>query len=408
MMHSSRPIPQRNPRLARHVVAGGWLFLGLLTFGCQKTDESKSTLPTPEVTVATPRQQEVVDYEKFTGRTEPVEQVEIRARVSGYLDKIHFQPGAYVKKGDPLFEIDPRPYRTALERAEAEVTQVEARVERLNADVERSRILAGKGALSREDFDKVVGDRAEAVASVRSFKAKVTGAKLDLEFTKVEAPLTGEIGDRLVSEGNLVTGGQGNTTLLTTIVAVDPMDAVFDLDENTLQRLQKAVRDGRIKVKEGAEIPVELGLHVDGSAYPFKGTINFVNNRVNPKSGTIRVKARFGNPKPDVGSRPLTAGMYARMRVPIGEPRTVWMVPESALGTDQGNRFLYVVDEQNKAVRLEVTAGSLEDGLREIENVKGPGDANLRSLRPDDRVIVQGLQRVRTGMTVDPKPVKSK
>jgi membrane fusion protein, multidrug efflux system len=382
-----------------------WLVLfglAMLTAGCQR-GPGKEELPPPEVTVAAPLQVELIDYVRVTGRTEPVEQVEIRARVSGYLTKIDFKPGAEVEKGQPLFEIDARPYQAALESAEAEVTRAEARVERLTAELERARVLLAKNGISKQDFDKAVADLSEGNATVKYAKTQVVTAKLDVAFTKINAPIAGVVGDWLVTEGNLVTGGQGTTTLLTTIVAVDPMDAAFDLDENTLQGLQKDVREGRIKVKAEGEIPVEMGLSVDGIAFPFHGTINFVNNRVDPKTGTIRVKARFPNPKPAIGGRPLTAGVFARLRVPVGTPRKVLTVPESSLGTDQGSRYLFVIDDKNTAVRLEVKPGSLENGRREIISVKGPGDSNPRPLRADERVIVVGLQRVRPGMTVDPQ-----
>jgi RND family efflux transporter MFP subunit len=381
----------------------GFLCLSILTAGCSN-EPGKEQLPPPEVTVAPPVQKELIDFERFSGRTEPIEQVEIRARVSGYLTAIKFKPGAEVTKGQPLFEIDQRQYQAALDRAKAEVERAKARVQRLTADVERARIAFSKDAISREDYDKVVGDLAEAKAAIEYTKTQVVSAELDLGFTTIEAPLTGKIGDWLVTEGNLVTGGQGTTTLLTTIVSVDPMDAVFDLDENTLQRVEKEVRDGRIKLEaEGGGIPAEMGLNVDGTAYPFKGTINFVNNRVDPKTGTIRLKARFPNPKPAVGTRPLVPGVFARIRVPVGEPRKVLMVPESSLGDDQGARYLYVVDDKNTAVRLDVTPGSLENGMREIINVKGSGDSASRPLRPDERVIVKGIQRVKPGRVVDPK-----
>jgi membrane fusion protein, multidrug efflux system len=386
----------------------GLLFTALLAAGCQHGPGQES-LPPPEVTVATPVQQELIDYERFTGRTAPVEQVEIRARVSGYLTKIQFKPGAEVEKDQPLFEIDPRVYQAALESARAELDRADARVGRLVAELERNKILLAKGGISQQDYDKSIADLAEGKANVKYAKAQLANAKLDIDFTTIEAPLSGVIGDWLVTEGNLITGGQGNTTLLTTIVAVDPMDAVFDLDENTLQRLQKDVREGRIKVKvEGGipVVPVEMGLSVDGSAYPYNGTVNFVNNQVDPKTGTIKAKARFLNPKPAVGTRPLTAGAFARIRVPIGEARKALIVPESALGLDQGVRYLYVVDDKNIAVRLDVDQGSLENGRREIISVKGAADAKPRPLRTDEKVIVKGLQRVRPGMTVDPQVTK--
>jgi RND family efflux transporter MFP subunit len=237
---------------------------------------------------------------------------------------------------------------------------------------------------------------------VLAAKAKVSGEKLNLEWSKIYAPIGGTIGDRLVDVGNLVTGGQASTTLLTTIVAVDPMDVSFDLDENTLQRLEQAVRDGRIKVDAG-NIPVEMGLPIHNSGYPLKGNIKFFNNQVDPKTGTIRVKAEFPNPKPPVGNRVLVPGMFVRLRVPIGDPRKELLVPESALGTDQGRRFLYTVNDKNVAIRLEATIGALQDGLRVIQDVQVPGDPKPRALRPDERVIVNGLLRVRAGITVDPK-----
>jgi multidrug efflux system membrane fusion protein len=326
--------------------------------------------------------------------------------VSGYLTKIHFQPGAEVQKDQPLFQIDVREYKDALDRATAEVDKSEARVDRLTAELERNTGLLAKNSISKQDYDKSVADLAEAKAFVKYSKAQVSTARLDVNFTKIEAPISGLIGDWLVTEGNLVTGGQGNTTLLTTIVSVDPMDAAFDVDENTLQRLQKDVREGRIKeVKEG-EIPVEMGLSVDASGYPYKGTINFINNQVDPKTGTIKVKARFPNPKPAVGARPLVAGAFARIRVPVGEPRTVWTVPESALGMDQGQRYLYVVDDSNAAVRLDVNPGSLDNGQREILGVKKPAEDKYRAIQAKERVIVKGLQRVRPGMTVAPQEAK--
>jgi multidrug efflux system membrane fusion protein len=378
--------------------------LAVLTAGCQHGPGQES-LPPPEVTVAPPAQHELIDYERFTGTITPIEKVDIHARVSGYLTKIFFQPGAEVKKDEPLFQIDVREYKDALDRALAEVDKTEARVQRLTAELERNQGLLKNNGISKQDYDKSVADLAEAKAFVKYSKAQVATARLDVDFTKIEAPISGLIGDWLVTEGNLVTGGQGNTTLLTTIVAVDPMDAAFDVDENTLQRLQKDVREGRIKVKNG-EIPVEMGLSVDASGYPHKGTINFVNNQVDPKTGTIKVKARFPNPKPAVGARPLVAGAFARIRVPVGELRTVWTVPESALGTDQGQRYLYVVDDSNAAVRLDVDPGSLENGHREILGVKKPAEDKYRAIQPKERVIVKGLQRVRPGMTVAPQEAK--
>jgi RND family efflux transporter MFP subunit len=379
------------------------LFVLAPTAGGCKKDAVQETLPAPEVTVATPVSKELIDYERFPGTTEPVEKVDIRARVTGYLTKIEFKPGADVEKDQPLFEIDRRPYQADLDRAEGQVALAKARVDRLNRDYQRNEPLFRNGTIAPAEWDKIVGDRDEAVGALKAATSNVAGYKLNLDFTKIAAPISGQIGDWLVTEGNLVNGGQGNSTQLTTIVSVDPMDVAFNVDENTFQRLRKEVREGRIKVTAGDVIPVEMGLSVDGSAYPYKGTVNFIDNEVNTKTGTTKVKARFANPKPAVGSRPLNAGEFARIRVPIGEPRKVIMVPESALGTDQGQRYLYVVDDNNAAVRLDVNEGSLENRLREIIGVKKPADDKYRALKDNERVIVKGLQRVRPGMTVEPQ-----
>src|SRR5581483_9842332 len=196
---------------------------------------------------------------------------------------------------------------------------------------------------SKGDFDEAGATVRSATAKIKVAKAKIDEAKaavktaeLNLGYCTIDAPITGVVGDRMVTEGNLITGGVGNTTLLTTIVAVEKMDVAFDVDEHTLQRIQLAVREGKIKAPAPGEIPAEAGLAVHGAGYPLKGKINFEDNRVDPKTGTIRMKARFDNPKPATGERLLAAGMYARIRVPIGEPVRATLVPEAALGSDQG------------------------------------------------------------------------
>jgi RND family efflux transporter MFP subunit len=365
-------------------------------------------LPAPMVTVAPPVAKTVTRYEYFTGRAESPEKVEVRARVSGYLVKIYFQPGAEVKKGDPLFDIDPDIYQTELAMVEAEVIGAEARVARLTSEFKRLERLVKTAAATQEEFDKTAGDKLEAEAAIKGLKAKVAAAKLNLSYTKITAPISGLVGDHLVTEGNLIAGGQGTTTLLTTIVSVDPMDVSFDGDENTLQRLRQAMRDDTIKMAKPGEIPVDMGLAVHGAGYPLHGTVNFTNNQVDAKTGTIRVKARFANPKPAVGERLITTGMYARVRLPIGEPVPAMLVPDAAIGSDQGSKFLYVVGSDNKAVRLEATLGGQADGGRVVESVRAVGDEKPRALRPDERVIVSGLQRVRPGLTVDPKPAAKK
>ena len=383
------------------------LATGLIVWvgGCNKGEQpaAAAKMPAPEVTVAVAVEQQVTDYETFQGRTEPMEEVEVRARVSGYLVKADFTPGIEVQKGKLLFEIDPRPYQADLDRAEAAVKQAEAREKRLTTELERSQKLREKGMVSVEDFEKAVGDKAEASAAVIAAKANVGGNRLNLQFTKIECPITGKIGDRLVDVGNLVMGGQGATTLLTTIVSVDPIAVGFDVNENTFLRVQQAVREGRIGEMKAGEIPVELGLNLHGTDYPIRGVIDFVNNRIDPKTGTIRLKAQFKNPKPSRGERVLASGIFVRLRVPIGQPRKAQLVPDSALGSDQGRKFLYTVNDKNEAVRLESTTGILQNGLRVIESVQSLADKSPRPLRADEKIIIRGIQRVLPGAVVVPK-----
>jgi len=374
--------------------------------GCDKSDTvEKSELPAPMVTVAPPVSKQVIYYEKFTGRLEPTEQVEVRARVSGYLVKIYFQPGVEVKKGDRLFDIDPKPFEADLAQVQSQIARSQATLDRMTLDFGRTEKLRTTGAASQEDYDKALGNKLEADAMLKAEKARLTSAELNLGYAKIDAPINGQIGDHLVTEGNLITGGQaGGGTLLTTIVAVERMDMSFDVDENTLQRIQKSVTEGKIVRAKDGKIPVEMGIAVHGSQYPIPGEIIFMNNTVDPRTGTLRVKAEFNNPKTPQGPRLLTAGMFARVRVRLGEPVPSFVVPDSALGSDQGTKFLYVVGKDNKAVRLTATLGGLEDGMRVIESVQGAEDKEPRSLRADEQVIINGIQRVRPGMTVDPKP----
>ena len=417
-------------RVAGHTTLVLILF-GLI--GCGGGDKGgKAELPPPIVTFAAPVERTVTRYEVATGRTEPLEQVEIRARVSGYLNKILFEPGKEVVKGQPLFEIDPEPYKADLARAkanqstaeadlatsDAELVKADSRVATTKLEYDRQEAAYKSGSGSVSDRDKSKGVYDESAAAVRAGSARVLVAKakideakaafrtadLNLGYCSMTAPIAGVVGDRLVTPGNLVTGGVGNTTLLTTIVAVEKMDVAFDVDENTLQRIQKAVRDGQIKMPAPGEIPAEAGLAVHGTGYPLRGAINFADNKVDTKTGTIRMKARFDNAKPATGQRLLTAGMYTRVRVPIGEPVRAMLVPDGAFGSDQGVRFLYLIGPENKAIRWTANTGNLEGDMRVVESVEIPGKEKPRPLTADDKVIVTGIQRVRPGMTVDPKP----
>jgi RND family efflux transporter MFP subunit len=351
---------------------------------------SGAPAPTPtSVMVSYPVEREVTDYADFTGRTAAVDAVDVRARVWGYLDKVTFKEGMLVKKGDVLFEIDPRTYHAALHQAEGNLASLEARLKRLDADLGRAEQLVGRGAMSREERDRIAGDRGETAASIRALQAAVDRAKLDLAFTKVTAPVSGRVSRYNVTVGNLVQSGESGGTVLTTIVSVDPMYVYFDVDERTVLRVRQLIREGKAKSARETEWPVSLGLSAD-EGYPHQGTIDFVDNQVNPRTGTLRVRAIFPNKDEVISPR-----FFARVRVPVGFPRQALLVTDRAIDNDQGQKILYVVNDKNEVASRPIRVGVLDDGLRAIED----------GLRPGERIIVTGLQQVRPGVTVEPKLV---
>ncbi len=356
--------------------------------GCTSTPPPVAETPPPPVTVSQPLVREVTDQDDYDGRIAAVEMVEIRARVSGYLIKVDFQDGQIVKKDDPLFEIDPRPYKAALDAAEAKVKLAEAKVRQTRADVKRNEVLVTSGATSRTEFDKIVADADVAAAAVEGDKANVESARLDLGFTKIAAPITGKASRTQVTVGNLVSAG--SDTVLTTITSVDPMYVYFDVDERAMLRYRRLYRTSDMKpdvtVKD-LKIPVHVALEGE-EGYPHHGVLDFLDNRVNPSTGTIQVRGVLPNPQ-----SVLDAGMRARVRVPIGAPHQALMVTERAVGNDQGRKFLYVVNAEDVVERRDVKLGRVVDGLQIIQE----------GLKPDDRVIVNGIQRVRDAMKVAPK-----
>jgi RND family efflux transporter MFP subunit len=346
----------------------------------------KTAAPKPPVViVAKPVMDYVSDYEDFTGRTDAVFSVEIRARVSGFLDKVHFKDGDEVKEGDLLFEIDSRPYKANFDRTEATLAQSRAHFERIDRDYRRVANLYSRGNASREEFDKASGDRSEAEAAVGVANADYDLAKLNMTFTRITSPISGRLSRRLVDPGNLV---QADTTPMTTIVSLDPLYVYFDVDERTLLRLRRLAREKKIPSREDQEIPVLTALS-DETSFPHKGVINFSDNRVDPGTGTLRVRASIANPKPRV----LSPGLFMRVRLPVGAPRKSIMIAEKAIGTDQGQKYVYVVNDKNQAAKRLINVGKLDSGMREIVDGLGSGE----------RVVVEGLQRVRPGLEVDPK-----
>jgi len=353
-------------------------------FGCGAPPAPPALPKVPEVVVSVPVVRQVTDYEDFTGRVEAKASVEVRARVTGYLERVLFKEGTEVKEGAPLFEIDPRSYQAELKRAEANVMQSQARLRRCERDLKRASDLLPQNAISQDDFDQISSDREEAAAAVKLAEASRDLAQLNLSFTRVTSPITGRISRQLIDPGNMV---KADETALTTIVSMEPIYAYFDEDERTLLRVRRLVRAGVLKTLQEASVPVLLGL-VDEEGFPHEGRIDFADNRVDAMTGTLRLRGVFSNPQ-----RMLSPGLFVRIRLPIGVPHPAILVSEQALGTDQGQSFLYVVNGKNEVVTRRVNVGLLDGGLRVIE----------QGLDKGERVIVSGLQRVRAGVKVAPK-----
>lgn len=367
-----------------------FLFGGLLAFGCQNQARQIAPPAPPAVPVSKPVQRSITDFVDFTGRTEAVQAVDIRARVTGYLMKMHFKEGGEVKEGDLLFEIDPRPYQAQYDQAQGQLNLNQAQLKFAQTTYLRDQAIArgGAGAVSQQQLDQDKAAVDEAEARVKAYQASMEVYKLNLNFTKVASPIDGQVSRTYLTIGNLVNQDQ---TLLTTVVSLDPIHIYFDMDEPTLLRIRRAVNEGKIKRPQDGVIPVYMGLQGE-DGYPHRGTINFVNNQINPTTGSISVRGVFPNPKPEGGSRLLSPGMFVHIRFPIGQPHPALLVIDRAISSDQGmKKFVYVVDANNEVQYRRVERGSLqEDGLREITD----------GLKPDDWVVVGGLQQVRPRMKV--------
>ncbi|MFG1186413.1 efflux RND transporter periplasmic adaptor subunit [Xanthobacter aminoxidans] len=381
------------PRLAlpSHLVSAAAavpvLALALALAGCgQPTAQQQGAPPPPQVTVASPTSANVTDTDEYVGRFVAIDEVNVRARVSGYLDKIGFTDGQMVKEGDVLFTIDQRPFKIAVDQAQANLAQAKANLDFTKADLERARTLLEdktSNAISKQAFDQRTQAERTAAAIVQSQEAQVRSAQLDLGFTEVKAPVSGQIGDRRVSVGNYVTGGTGATpTLLAVIVSTDPIRFEFTIDEASLLRLTR--RKGGTDFKGE---PVFLKL-IDDKDFVHKGKLDFLNNVVDRETGTIRGRAVFDNK--DGLFRP---GMFARLRLQSSDPYQALVVPDVAIGTEQVKKFVYVVGPENKVSQKFVTLGPLQGDMRVIRE----------GLSPDDKVVVNGLMRVRPGVTVTPQ-----
>lgn len=360
----------------------------VLLAGCQPTVAKKDAPKPPEVKVAAAKMQGVTDYEDFTGTLEASKKVDITSRVTGYLEEIHFKEGGQVKKGQVLFEIDPRPMKAEYDRSEAAVVQAQARLNRLTGDLRRAEDLLRSRSTSKEEFEKIAGDYEEAKAAVGVAAAARKSAELNLGYTKVISPISGRVGKQMIDEGNLV---KADSTILAMVVAQDPIYAYFDVDERTFNHLQKLVVEGKLPSLGLSDVEVGMELAAEKD-FPRQGKVDFEDNTVDPATGTKRLRAVFDNK-----NGLLAHGMFCRIRFQVGQPRQAVVVREEGVGADQGQKFVYLVTPDNKIEYRKVTTGPLlteySPKLRVIES----------GLAAGDRIVVEGLQRVRPKMAVDPK-----
>lgn len=364
--------------------------LGILMLsGCGGPAPQIAAPPVPLVDAARAIDREVIDYEDFTGRTDAVSRVDIRARVSGYLIKVHFKDGDLVPQGKLLYEIDPRPFQADLDQAQGQVERLDAQKKLLVIQVDRYRKLAEKGAGSQQDLDQYLAQQAENIGALKAAQAQVARAKLNLEFTRIPAPIAGQISRTLLTEGNLVNA---DSSLLTTIMSIDPMYAYFDVEEPTLLAVRNKLREGKIKSRGDEKVEILMGLADDVQRkFPLRGLLDFVNNTLDPQTGTIQVRGVFQNPYKINDVPPLLSpGLFVRVRLRESLPHRVALVNERAIGTDQGKKFVYVVGEDNKTVYRPVKLGLVFDGLQAVEE----------GLKPNELVVVNGLQRVRPNVEV--------
>jgi RND family efflux transporter MFP subunit len=365
------------------LAAGPILLAGCGSDSPGAVDPAKLKVPPPEVTVAKPVSRQVTDYFEFPGQTSAVEEVEVRARVAGYLVKIAFRDGQEVKKDDLLFEIDPRPYKAELDRAAAELERLKALLKKAKTNLTRGQRLRPSGAISQDEFEQHESNLEVHQASIQAEEAAIREAKLNLEFTRVLSPIDGQVSRRRITEGNLVQAGPVDATALTTVVALDKIYVCFNIEEPTLLQFRdldwRVGQNGRPRHIKDIKVPIEVGIPNE-EGFPHRGEIDFLDNKVDRGTGTICARGIFDN-----ANRKLTPGLFVRVRVPFGKQHPVLLVPERAIARDQKLKFLWVVDKDNVARRRDIQVGSLQKDMRVVAS----------GLQPDDLVIVNGLQRVR-------------
>lgn len=363
------------------------LALALAACGQSESKTPPVAPPAPQVTVAKPITRQIAEHDEYVGRFVAVDSIEVRARVSGYLEAIHFKDGQIVRKGDLLFTIDRRPFEAAQAQAQASLEQARANLAFTEADLKRAQNLPIGAVVTQQTLDQRTQAKRVAQANVSAQEQAVRQASLDLEFTELRAPVDGRIGDRRVAVGNLVAGGTAGTTLLATIESVDPIRFEFTVDEGSYLRYMRMAKDNADSTDLGLTVPVKLKL-IDESSFSHTGRLDFVDNAINRTTGTIRLRAVFANP-----NRTFTPGMFARLQMAAAPPADTLLVPEAAIGAEQARKFVMVVDAGNVARPKYVTLGPVVDGMRVVQGIA-----------PDDNVIVNGLIRARPGAKVAPHP----
>ena len=377
---SAAPFSADAPR--RFLALGLLPIIASLATGCARVETAAGPPPLPQVTAAAAVARDVTEWDEFTGRLEPVQSVGIRPRVSGLISDVTFEEGSLVRHGQRLFQLDDRPFVAQVERLKAELAQATAARGRAASEMHRAERLATENAMSLEERERRNAAAGEATARVDAVAAALRAAQLDLEFTRVVSPIDGRVSRALVTRGNLVSGGQGEATLLTTVVSVDPIYAAFDADEQTFLRYGDRVRQHG---KGRAELPIQMAL-ADEQTFPHDGVLQFLDNQLDPSTGTIRGRAVFKN-----ADRRLTPGLFVRLRLPGTVAYKGVLVEDRAIGTDLDRRFVLVVGADKTIASRVVTLGPMVDGLRVVRS----------GLKAGDLVVVNGLQRVRPGLRAD-------
>jgi RND family efflux transporter MFP subunit len=377
------------PGIIRIAIAAGIACLSAWLGACAKSGDAGAAPPPPQVSVAAVLEKRVKDWDEFTGRFQAVETVEIRPRVSGYIDRVAFKEGSGVKAGDLLFVIDPRPYQAEYDRAAADLKRYKTALELARIESVRVQRLRESGAVSQEELDERTSTVAQAEANVAGAQATLESAQLNLGFTRVTSPITGRVSRAEVTRGNLVTGGINGGTLLSSVVSLDPIYLYFDGDEQAYLRYTQMARAGQRTSSRDAPNPVQVGL-ANEEGFPHQGSVDFVDNQLNPQTGTIRARAVLENKEGE-----FTPGLFARVQLLGSNEYQAILIDDRAVNTDQNQKYVFLLGADNKVEYRKVKLGRIVDGLRIVRE----------GLKAGDVIVVNGAQRVHPGVAVTPQRV---